>query len=346
MKRFGNLYPKVYDMENIRLAHQNARKGKAHYKEVQQIDAEPEKYFLMIQNMLKNKTFKNSKYVVFKKMDKGKEREIYKLPYFPDRIIHHCIMQVVESIWTKTLITDTYACIKGRGLHKCVRKIQKLLIKNKNLKYCLKIDISKFYPSVDHDILKNIIKKKIKDKDLLLLLNNIIDSAKGIPIGNYLSQHFGNLYLSNIDHYIKEVLKCKNYFRYSDDMVILDKDKNYLFKILSIIRHKIYRNLLIIKNNYQVFPINKRGVDFLGYRIFFYYTLLRKRISKSILKAIQSKKGIKLFNSFMSYNGWTNLANCYNFLTVVIRKIGNILNKFCNSKNKILWRFKNVLYIH
>lgn len=118
MKRYGNLYPKIWDLDNIKLAHKNARKGKMHYQEVQMVNADEERYVLLIQNMLKNKTFKNSKYEIFIKNDSGKEREIYKLPYFPDRIIHHCIMQVLEPIWVKTLITDTYSSLKDRGIRR------------------------------------------------------------------------------------------------------------------------------------------------------------------------------------------------------------------------------------
>jgi retron-type reverse transcriptase len=187
MKRYGNLYSKIYDMENIALAHENAKKGKLHYSEVKMVEANSEKYFKEIHNMLKNKTFHNSKYEVFIKNDKGKEREIFKLPYFPDRIIHHCIMNVLEPIWMKTLISDTYSSLKGRGIHKGVKRVKSALKDRENTKYCLKMDVKKFYPSINHDILKQIIRRKIKDKNLLWLLDEIIDSAKGVPIGNYLS---------------------------------------------------------------------------------------------------------------------------------------------------------------
>ena len=166
MKRYGNLYSKIYDIENIRLAHKNAKKGKLHYAEVKMVEANPEKYFTKIHNMLKNKTFYNSKYEVFMKKDKGKEREIFKLPYFPDRIIHHCIMNILEPIWMKTLIADTYSSLKNRGIHKGVKRIKKALKDGENTKYCLKMDVRKFYPSIDHTVLQQIMRKKIKDKNL------------------------------------------------------------------------------------------------------------------------------------------------------------------------------------
>src|SRR3972149_5917062 len=276
MKRLNNLYEKIYDYSNIELAHHNARKGKQHYVQVKKVDKCPEKHFLLIQEMLRTKSFKNSEYKVFKRIEGGKEREIYKLPYFPDRIIHHCVLQIVLPIWTKSLITDTYACVKGRGIHKGVNRIKAALRDRENTKYCLKGDIRKFYPSVNHEILKGKIRRKIKDRDLLWLFDSVVDSTDGIPIGNYLSQHFGNLYLSDFDHWAKENQGCKYYFRYCDDLVILHSDKTFLHDLKNRISEYLSHTLnLTLKDNWQVFPVDVRGIDFLGYRFFHDYTLLR-----------------------------------------------------------------------
>jgi len=342
MKRYGNLYPQVYDMDNIRTAHENARKGKSHYREVKQVDANPERYFKRIHYMLKNKAFHNSRYKVFNRFDSGKIREIYKLPYFPDRIIHHCIMQIVEPIWIKTLIPNTFACIKGRGIHKGVQKLKEALRDEEETKYCLKCDVKKFYPSVDHSILKQIIRKKIKDPDLLWLLDEIIESAPGIPIGNYLSQHFGNLYLSEIDHVMKEEDKCKYYFRYCDDIVILHHDKGYLH----ILKEQLVKWLgmlnLTLKENWQVFPVDCRSIDFLGYRFYHSYTLLRKstatkfkRRINMIKRCYRNMKPISVISTVMSYYGWLKHANCLNLARRYINhKIHNIIHKIC-LQNKI-----------
>ena len=206
MKRYGNLYAKMWDMKNIREAHKNAQRGKRHYREVQMVNADSEKYLMQIQAMLRDKTFRNSEYEVFTKSESGKEREIYKLPYFPDRIIHHCVMQVLEPIWMRTFITDTYSSLKGRGIHKGVERMKLALRDREKTQYCLKFDVRKYYPSIDHGILKSIIRRKIKDPDVLWLLDEVIDSTKGgVPIGNYLSQYFGNLYMAYFDHWMKEV---------------------------------------------------------------------------------------------------------------------------------------------
>ena len=319
MKRYGNLYQKIYDIENIKLAHKNARKGKLHYSEVKMVEANPEKYFMKIHNMLKDKTFRNSEYKIFTRTCNDKEREIFKLPYFPDRIIHHCIMNVLEPIWMKTLITDTYSSLKGRGIHKGVKRIKKALKDRENTKYCLKMDVRKFYPSIDHDILKRVIRRKLKDKDLLWLLDEIIDSARGVPIGNYLSQYFGNLYLSGLDHWLKEQKHCKYLFRYCDDICILHSDKKHLSQLRKDISSYLEIKLnLKLKDNWQIFLVEKRGIDFLGYRFFHNYTLLRKSIAnrfKRRIKQIKKKHKhltpINILSGIMSYLGWMKYADCY-----------------------------------
>jgi len=342
MKRYGNLYYKIYDIENIRLAHKNAKKGKLHYSEVKMVEVNPDKYFTKIHTMLKNKIFCNSKYEVFVRMDRGKEREIFKLPYFPDRIIHHCIMNILETIWVKTLITDTYSSLRNRGIHKGGKRLKQALEDKKNTKYCLKMDVRKFYPSIDHKILKQIIRKKIKDNDVLWLLDHIIDSATGVPIGNYLSQYFGNLYLSGFDHWMKEQKRCKYYFRYCDDIVILYSDKECLSELCKDVSKYLETNLnLELKDNWQVFPVDKRGIDFLGYRFFYNYTLLRKRTSTRFKKKMKHIKEnyhwltpINILSGIMSYKGWMKYANCYNLQQKYIDEdLKRIVKLICFKNN-------------
>lgn len=306
MKREGNLYKEFCSEENIRLAFMNARKGKKHYREVKQIDENLNYYVSDLREMLKNKAFKTSEYEVFARKSGGKIREIYKLPYYPDRIVHHCIIQVVQGLWMNLLIRDTFSTIPGRGIHDGVRRIKQALGDIEGTKYCLKLDIKKYYPSINHDILKQIIQRKIKDKDFINLLDEIIDSASGVPIGNYVSQWFGNLYLAYFDHWVKEKLKCKYYYRYCDDLVIFGNNKSDLRLKMSKIQEYVGENLdLKIKSNYQIFPVSVRGLDFLGYRFFHGYTLVRKRIVKSMKQKLDNPK------SMASYWGWLKYANAY-----------------------------------
>ena len=311
MKRHGYLYDDICSMDNLREAHKRASRGKRHYREVIMVDSNPDEYLEQIREMLVKKTFKNSPYITMTRNEYGKVREISKLPYFPDRIIHHAIMNVVEPIWESQLIADTWASIKGRGVHKGVRRIKSAMQDVRNTQYCLKLDVRKFYPSIDNEIIKRIIRIKIKDVNLLWLLDEIIDSSKGLPIGNYLSQILANLYLSTLDHWVKESLGVKYYFRYCDDMVLLARDKQSLHEIrLSIGSYLTNELNLSLKSNWQVFPVDVRGVDFLGYRFFHGYTLVRKSIVQRF--KLKSKKNKR--ESIPSYWGWFKWADSFNLI--------------------------------
>jgi len=259
---------------------------------------------------IRDRQYRTSEYTTFKVYE-PKERDVFRLPYYPDRIVHHAIMNVLEPIFISCLTKDTYSCIKGRGIHAAAKSIQKYLSKE-DTQYCLKFDIRKFYPSINHDILKGMLMRKIKDNDLLWLLDEIIDSADGIPIGNYLSQHFANFYLSTFDHWIKEIKGVKYYSRYADDIVILSDNKEYLHSIFYEIKEYLNVNLkLTIKDNYQVFPVSSRGIDFVGYKFYHTHTLLRKGIKKRFARSANKNKNSL---SIPSYMGWAKHCNSKNLL--------------------------------
>lgn len=178
-KRLNNLYDKICDLENIEEADNKARKCKRSQYGVVKHDKNRREENLDLYIKLTFGGYKTSEYSTFKVYE-PKERLIFRLPYYPDRITHHAIMNVMEPIWMKIFTKDTYSCIKGRGIHALSRQIRYDLRKDKEgTKYCAKMDIRKFYPSINHDILKAIIRKKLKDKKLLKLLDEIIDSADG-----------------------------------------------------------------------------------------------------------------------------------------------------------------------
>lgn len=313
MKRVNSLYPQICTIENLMLADMKARRGKLRSIGVRIHDRNRDANIQALHEALVNKTFKTSRYHTFL-IYEPKEREIYQLPYYPDRIVHHAIMNILEPIWMSVFTADTYSCIVGRGIHAIVRKLKVVLKDKDNTQYCLKLDIKKFYPSIDHDILKSIIRRKIKDNDLLTLLDSIIDSANGVPIGNYLSQYFANLYLAYFDHWIKETMKVKYYYRYADDIVILNSSKDELHGLFNDIQQYLNKNLkLKIKSNYQIFPVDVRGIDFVGYRFYHTHILLRKSIKKSFARAVKrAGKYSKQVQS--SYYGWAKHCNSKNLL--------------------------------
>ena len=286
MKRIGYLFEKVCDLENIRLAEINAGAGKGSRKEVAQFRANLEQNLSDLREELVNKTYHTSAYTCFIKHE-PKERVIFKLPY-RDRVVQWAIMQVLVPIWTPIFTRDTYACIKGRGVHSLLRRLRKDLQNDPDgTIFCYKIDIRKFYPSITHSILKEVIRKRIKDPDLLWLLDDIIDSADGVPIGNYISQYFANLYLAELDHIAKEQWHIKYYYRYADDIVILSDSKEFLHCIHSkMVQYLAEHRRLELKPNYQIFPVEARGIDFVGYVVRHEYCLARKRNKKALCKIV------------------------------------------------------------
>lgn len=288
-------------MDNLLLADKKASKGKSSQYGVIVHAKNREANLLLLHDMLKNKTYQTSAYTTFT-ICEPKEREVFRLPYFPDRITHHAVMNVLEPVFTAMFTADTYSCIKGKGIHAAAFALRRALRDESATKYCLKLDIKKFYPSIDHAVLKQLLRRKFKDKDLLWLLDEIIDSTDGIPIGNYLSQYFANFYLTYFDHWLKEVRRVRYYFRYADDLVILSGDKKYLHALLHEIKDYLATNLhLSVKDNYQVFPIAARSIDFVGYRFYHTHTLLRKSIKQAFARMLKSRKNDA---SIASYNGW------------------------------------------
>lgn len=310
MKRFGNLYQGICSIDNLMLADDRASKGKSGQYGVKVHMSNRKANLEALHLMLKNKTYRTSSYTTFP-IYEPKERIISRLPYFPDRIVHHAIMIPMEKIFMASFTSDTYSCIKGRGVSKAFKAIRSALRDVEGTRYCLKLDIRKFYPSINHDILKGLLRRKIKDRDLLWLMDEIIDSAQGVPIGNYLSQYFANFYLSGFDHWIKEKMGAKHYFRYADDIVVLSDSKEYLHELLSAIKEYLGTLKLEVKDNYQIFPVESRGIDFLGYVFFHKYTLLRKSIKQSFARMLAWRKSRP---SITAYWGWAKPANTKHLL--------------------------------
>lgn len=333
MKRIGNLYEQIISVENLRRADEKARRGKLRTYGVRHHDKNREANIIALHEALRTKTFKTSEYDRFTVFE-PKERLIFRLPYYPDRIVHHAVMNVLEPIWSKVFTHNTYSCIKKRGIEGCARQVDKIIKKYKGKPlYCLKIDIKKFYPSINHDVLKRVVRKKIKDKDLLWLLDEIIDGAEGLPIGNYLSQFLANLFLAYFMHFVNEILKLEA-TEYADDICFFSDSKEKLHEAFKEISRYLADLDLKVKSNYQVFPIAKnrydksgRALDYVGYKFYREQKLIRKSIKKNFCRHVarlnkrtpplppkEYKQGI------CSWLGWAKHSNSKHLLKSIIKK--------------------------
>ena len=276
-KRLGNVWNELVSYENIKRAYQNSRRGKTHRPDVRAVDADPEKYITEVQRLLTSGEYHTSPYRIFQIHEKGKTREVADLPYFPDRIIHWALMQVLHKTIMSNLIPQTYAALPGRGAHSGVTMLKRYL-KDPKASYFLKIDIKKFFPSIDKEVMMAKLERRIKDSKVLDLCHRVIFEfeGEGLPIGNYTSQYFANFYLSDLDHYMKEQFHCKWYLRYMDDIVILGWSKSWLRRALKRIREIVGKWGLKVKDNWCIRPTSE-GIDWVGYVTKTTYCLLRKR---------------------------------------------------------------------
>jgi len=271
MKRYGNLFPQVISFRNILLASHKAFRGKKLKKNAASFYFGLENEAIQLQTELTTGIYLPRGYQMFE-IREPKVRQICS-SNFRDRVVHHAICNVLEPLFEARMIGDTYACRKGRGTHVAVKRCQQF---TRKYKYFLKCDIKKYFQSIDHEIMKNILAKFIKDKPLLRLVDRVIDHAvpgnppgKGLPIGNLTSQHFANLYLGELDHFIKDRLGIKGYLRYMDDFISFSDDKQSLHELLSNIQKflKEHLQLELKETATRIAPISE-GVPFLGLRVF------------------------------------------------------------------------------
>lgn len=332
-------------------AYNKAKLGKRYKNEVLEFSRNLEENLINIQNLLIHKEYKTGKYNEFL-MYEPKKRLIMALT-FQDRVVHWAIYLVLEPIFSKGYIYDSYGCIKGKGVHSAVKRLQywlRLDCKDEQQKYYyLKMDIAKYFYRIDHEILIEIIGNKISDKDVIWLLKKIINSEekafgielngnvsrmntnlfdKGIPIGNLTSQLFANIYLNELDQYIKRELKIKRYVRYMDDMTILGSDKKELSRILEEVTTFLDENLRLDLNSKTAIRPVSLGVDFCGYKIWNTHIKLRKSTSlkmKRRLKKVQSEYADGKINfekanaTVCSYFGVLKHCDSYNLKSKIFK---------------------------
>ncbi|MGK7875968.1 MAG: reverse transcriptase domain-containing protein [Xenococcaceae cyanobacterium] len=285
MKRYGNLYRKIIQFNNILLAARKAQKGKRFRDNVLEFNYHLESELLKIQKELAGKTYQPGAYRTFHLRD-AKSRLISAAPY-RDRVVHHALCNIIVPIFERTFISDSYANREGFGTHRALRRFTEFA---RSSRYVLSCDIRKYFPSIDHEILKQFIRRKIKCKDTLWLIDTIIDNSneqetvihyfpgddlltplqrrRGLPIGNLTSQWAGNIYLNSFDHFVKEQLKATKYVRYVDDFALFSDDRTFLADArIGIEEYLMGLRLRIHPIKSQLFE-TKHGASFLGFRIF------------------------------------------------------------------------------
>ena len=325
-KTIRNVYNDAVSFEKLLSAHKKARRGKREKKEVILFELNLENEILRIEDELKHGRYKHGKYKEFK-IYEPKERIIMASKY-SDRVVHQWYVEsFIRPYFVPQFIQTSYAGIKTRGMHKASKDVQKAMkiAKEKwNDYYILKMDITKYFQNIDKKILWEILKRKIKDKKLLWLTREIIlstEGMKGLPLGNYTSQMFANIYLNELDQYIKHKLKCKYYFRYMDDMVILCENKKKAQNILKEITIFLTENLKLTLNSKTRIFKDVQGVNFCGYKINEHRLKIRNaskyRMKRKLKKyTCQLKEGEitlpEIQKSIAGWLGYVKHADSYN----------------------------------
>lgn len=378
MKRHGNLWNKIIDKENIKEGVINACKGSgkktiSKKKNITYTKGHIDETVDKISEIFAN-GFQTSKYYVYPLFD-PKLRFIYCLPFFPDRIVHHCLVNVLAPIWDHLMYSGSYACRKGYGQHSAGTKCG---VYAKRYKYCAQFDISQFYVNINHEGLEHLLRRKLKDEKVLETLDEIIDSIDtrkknleilyhmqnrgsickdvsieidkleyatsledspaGLPIGNYTSQWFGNIYMNELDTFIKQTLRIKSEIRYCDDFLIFGNDKHVLHEQADMIEDFLWERLRLTLSKKEIYPTSQ-GIDFVGYRYFDNgLVLLRKRTAqkqKRLIAEIRKRMHDDDFDAeraesqLGSMNGLLKWAKTYHFrksqnLDELVKEVKNI----------------------
>lgn len=367
MKRFGHLYEQIISEENCKLAIINAAKNKKKRKNVVEVITHADFYAKDLSERLARLDF-TSPYRTRTIRDglSGKERELQIPAFYPDQCAHHAIVQVLKPLIMKSAYYWSCANIPNRGIDHAAKGVERATMRNiRHAKYCAKMDIHKFYPSISHEKLKERLRQKIKDKKALAILYTVIDSyhstsEHGIPIGNYTSPWFAEFFLQPLDHFIKQTLGVRYYVRYADDLVLMGSNKRKLRKAMYEVISYIESLGLEVKHDYQLFRVqlncknrkHRRGrkIDFIGRCFGIKTTTIRKRRalalmrqSRYIQKVQRSKKDV----SFCTAAGFLSRCSCFKhtdshgiktkyYDTVNIKKLKEVIRN--ESKRKRLSR--------
>ncbi|QQS28604.1 MAG: group II intron reverse transcriptase domain-containing protein [Sphingobacteriales bacterium] len=306
MKTHKNLFNNIVSHDNLLLAVHKAQRHKRYKSAVSRFLFNMEANIAQLQTELTTKTYSSGNYTVFY-VHEPKKRLISASP-FRDRVVHHALCNIMEPLFERSFIYDSYANRKGKGTHAAIERCQEF---TRRYKYVLKCDIRKFFPSIDHSLLKQEIRHKIACAKTLWLIDNIIDHSnaqeehivyfegddlftphlrrRGLPIGNLTSQFWANVYLNRFDHFVKQTLHAPAYIRYVDDFVIFSNHKNQLQQFKHQISVFLAGLRLILHPNKTHIHKTDSGFPFLGFRIFPYFRHVLKANSKRYKRHLRRK---------------------------------------------------------
>jgi retron-type reverse transcriptase len=335
MKTYKRLYEKIVSFENLLAAYKTFRKGKRFKENVLKFEYNYETELFKLQDELINHSYAPlppHRFFIYE----PKKREIV-AACVRDRVVHHALCRVIEPIFDKRFIYDTYACRLHKGTLAAIKRFERFKCRllthySEDKIYILKADIQKYFENIDHHILLELMRKKIADEEVIWLIKRILgwkSLSKGIPIGNLTSQVFANLYLSPMDQFIKHSLGFKYYIRYMDDFVLMDISKERLQKAKMEVARFLKENLrLNLHPKKQTVTPLKCGIDFLGFRIFSTHRLLRKENVKRFRRRLKrmkeqfERKEIAIGKIGLSLRGWIAYAKCgntYNLRKKILR---------------------------
>lgn len=315
----------ICSLEDLFAAWQNFRRGKCSRLDVLSFERNLEENIFNLQGLLKTQRYKHGAYEPFTICD-PKQRQINKATV-QDRLIHQLVVSGIEPLFERSFIHDSYSCRKNKGTHAAVSRLQSLLRKasknNTQPVYALKLDIHRFFASVDHQVLTVFLRKKIADPKTLWLLGEIVGShsvtpGKGMPLGNLTSQLFANVYMHELDWFVKNQLRIRYYLRYCDDFTIVSNDRNELLSLIEPITNFLNQNLgLRIHPQKIVLRSWNQGIDFLGYVLKPHCTLLRTKTKKRMMTRVNT-------HNLSSYLGLCSHANAYRLKQIVLTKSTSI----------------------
>ena len=305
-----HMYERIISLENLFDAWHEFLRGKRKRKDIAEFAENLSQNIYQLHNDLKNKIYVHGGYHAFNISD-PKPRNIHKATV-RDRLLHHAIYRVLYPYFDKKFIHDSYSCRLNKGTHKAIERFRQLghSVSKNNTKQCfiLKCDVKKFFASIDHQTLINILKKYIRDQYVIWLLERIIGSfSPGLPLGNLTSQLLVNIYMNEFDQFVKHALKIKHYVRYADDFVIFSADKEELIANLKHIRFFLEENLKLSLHPNKVFiKTLYAGLDFLGWLHFPYHRVLRTTTKKRMFKNLLTNPKEERFSSYLGMLKWGN----------------------------------------